>query len=101
MLAIRREQKFFAESEACLEMMGDGLFCHLLPGDENTEGLEGVGIGITDGESEQALISLPCRRSGIRGKRIFKFYGCIPIGTKFRLGSSECLLCGKRSVELH
>src|SRR5580765_3808968 len=60
-----------------------------------------MGGGIADGERKQPLISLPRRRSGIRGKCAFKFYGCIPVGAKLRLGSPECFLCSKRGIELH
>jgi hypothetical protein len=49
----------------------------------------------------ETLIGLPRRRSGIRGKRAFKFYSRIPVGSKLDFGSSECLLCGKGGVELH
>src|SRR6267143_3940653 len=101
MLPIGGGQKCFAEPEACLKMMGNGLFRHLLPGDEDTEGLEGMCVGIAGCKSEQALISLPRRRSSVGGKRLFEFYGCSPVGTKLRLGSSECILCSKCGVELH
>src|SRR5512140_973050 len=101
MLAIRRGQKCFAEPEAGLEMMRNGLFRHLLPGDEDTEGLEGVGVWVATGEREQAFVGFPCRRSGIGGKCAFKFYSRIPVGAKFCFGSSECLSCGKCGVELH
>src|SRR5438874_7325939 len=101
MLPIRRSQKCFAQPEAGPEMMRNGLFRYLLPGDENTEGLKGVSLRITCREGEQAFIGLPCRRSGIRGKRAFQFYGRIPVGAKLRLGSAKSFLCSKRSVELH
>src|SRR6267378_3902996 len=101
MLPIGGGQKCFAEPEACLKMMGNGLFRHLLPSDEDTEGLEGMCVGIAGCKSEQALISLPRRRSSVGGEGVLQFNGCIPVGTEFSLGSSECILCSKCGVELH
>ena len=82
-------------------MMRDGFFRHLLPGDIDTEGLKGMGLRDSGREREQTLIGLPRRRSGIGGKGVFELYGCIPVRTEFSFCSSECLLCGKRGVELH
>src|SRR6267143_1617799 len=101
MLPIGGGQKCFAEPEACLKMMGNGLFRHLLPGDEDTEGLEGMCVGIAGCKSEQALIGLACRRSSVRGKGVFELYGPIPVRTEFSFCSSECILCGKGGIELH
>jgi hypothetical protein len=56
MFSIRRGQKCFAESDAGLKMMGNGLLSHLLPGDEDAEGLVGIGPRVSITESEQAFI---------------------------------------------
>ena len=82
-------------------MMRNGLFRHLLPGDEDTEGLEGVGLRAASGECEQALIGLARRRSNVGGKGAFQLYCDIPVGAKLHFGSSKCVLCGKGGVELH
>jgi len=55
MLSVGRDQKSFAQPEPRLEMMRDGLLSYLLPGDENTEGLEGISLRVASGEGEQLL----------------------------------------------
>ena len=82
-------------------MMRNGFFCHLLPGNEDTEGLKGICVRIAGRESKQALIGLARYRSSVGRKDAFEVHGCIPVRAKLGFGSSECLLCGKRSVELH
>ena len=82
-------------------MVCDGFLRDLLPGNEDTESLEGMGEGITLPNGKKILIGFPCRRSSVGRKGVFKLYSGIPVGAKFRLGSSECLLCSKCSVELH
>ena len=73
-------------------MMHNGLFRHLLPGDEDTEGLERVGLRVTNAESEQGFIGLASRRSGVGGKGAFQLNRRIPVGAKLRFGSSERIL---------